>query len=157
MVKQLNLDSTETSQTTDHKYQVGDLVTILKFNRVGELIKKQKNKTWLVKMGTLNSTFNEDDIFVVNAPESFQQYNIISIDKDKILQSITENEDDMLDKAWGLEPDSRLSCQALTGKDDLVIESAFELFHSMFGTINALKFYFCICMPGKLFAENGFA
>jgi len=56
----LNLDSTETSQTTDHKYQVGDLVTILKFNRVGELIKKQKNKTWLVKMGTLNSTFNED-------------------------------------------------------------------------------------------------
>jgi hypothetical protein len=42
-----------------------------------------------------NSTFNEDDIFVVNAPESFQQYNIISIDKDKILQSITENEDDI--------------------------------------------------------------
>ena len=24
----------------------------------------------------------------------------------------SENEDDMLDKAWGLEPDSRLSCQA---------------------------------------------
>ena len=30
--------------------------------------------------------------------------------------------DDMLDKAWGLEPDSRLSCQAVTGKSDLVIE-----------------------------------
>ena len=42
-----------------------------------------------------NTTFNEDDIFIVNAPESFQQYNIISIDKDKILQSITENEDDI--------------------------------------------------------------
>jgi len=42
-----------------------------------------------------NSNFNEDDIFIVNAPESFQQYNIISIDKDKILQSITENEDDI--------------------------------------------------------------
>ena len=38
------------------------------------------------------------------------------------LEESTENEDDMLDKAWGLEPDSRLSCQAITGKDDLVIE-----------------------------------
>ena len=34
----------------------------------------------------------------------------------------SENEDDMLDKAWGLEPDSRLSCQAKIGEDDLVIE-----------------------------------
>lgn len=31
-------------------------------------------------------------------------------------------EDDMLDKAWGLEPNSRLSCQALVGTGDLVIE-----------------------------------
>ncbi|MFA7239466.1 MAG: ISC system 2Fe-2S type ferredoxin [Sulfuricellaceae bacterium] len=31
-------------------------------------------------------------------------------------------EDDMLDKAWGLEPNSRLSCQALIGTGDLVIE-----------------------------------
>ena len=31
-------------------------------------------------------------------------------------------EDDMLDKAWGLEPNSRLSCQAVVGEDDLVIE-----------------------------------
>jgi 2Fe-2S ferredoxin len=34
----------------------------------------------------------------------------------------TEDEDDLLDKAWGLEPDSRLSCQARVGEDDLVIE-----------------------------------
>ena len=34
----------------------------------------------------------------------------------------SENEDDMLDKAWGLEPDSRLSCQAKIREDDLVIE-----------------------------------
>lgn len=33
-----------------------------------------------------------------------------------------ELEDDMLDKAWGLEPDSRLSCQAVVGNDDLVVE-----------------------------------
>lgn len=34
----------------------------------------------------------------------------------------TELEDDMLDKAWGLEPHSRLSCQARVDKEDLVIE-----------------------------------
>ncbi|MHB1175014.1 MAG: ISC system 2Fe-2S type ferredoxin [Sulfuriferula sp.] len=33
-----------------------------------------------------------------------------------------ELEDDMLDKAWGLEPQSRLSCQAKVDKADLVIE-----------------------------------
>jgi 2Fe-2S ferredoxin len=33
-----------------------------------------------------------------------------------------EKEDDLLDKAWGLEPLSRLSCQAIVGKTDLVIE-----------------------------------
>jgi 2Fe-2S ferredoxin len=33
-----------------------------------------------------------------------------------------ELEDDMLDKAWGLEPDSRLGCQALVGDVDLVVE-----------------------------------
>jgi len=38
------------------------------------------------------------------------------------LNENTEDEDDMLDKAWGLEPDSRLSCQAIVGDQDLVIE-----------------------------------
>lgn len=33
-----------------------------------------------------------------------------------------ELEDDMLDKAWGLEPDSRLSCQAVVADSDLVVE-----------------------------------
>ncbi len=33
-----------------------------------------------------------------------------------------ELEDDMLDKAWGLEPTSRLSCQARVGESDLVVE-----------------------------------
>ena len=28
----------------------------------------------------------------------------------------------LLDKAWGLEPTSRLSCQALMGSEDVVIE-----------------------------------
>ena len=38
------------------------------------------------------------------------------------LSEPTEMEDDLLDKAWGLEPTSRLSCQALMGKDDVVVE-----------------------------------
>jgi len=33
-----------------------------------------------------------------------------------------EAEEDLLDKAWGLEPESRLSCQAVVGEVDLVIE-----------------------------------
>jgi len=38
------------------------------------------------------------------------------------LNESDETEDDMLDKAWGLEPESRLSCQAIVGDTDLVIE-----------------------------------
>ena len=38
------------------------------------------------------------------------------------LEESDETEDDLLDKAWGLEPDSRLSCQVIIGEDDLVIE-----------------------------------
>ncbi|WP_099611903.1 ISC system 2Fe-2S type ferredoxin [Vibrio fujianensis] len=38
------------------------------------------------------------------------------------LDESDELEDDMLDKAWGLEPESRLSCQAKVADEDLVIE-----------------------------------
>jgi 2Fe-2S ferredoxin len=38
------------------------------------------------------------------------------------LNEADELEEDMLDKAWGLEPESRLSCQAVVGEDDLVVE-----------------------------------
>lgn len=38
------------------------------------------------------------------------------------LEPSDELEDDMLDKAWGLEPESRLSCQARVGAADLVVE-----------------------------------
>ncbi|QKX15677.1 MULTISPECIES: ISC system 2Fe-2S type ferredoxin [Microbulbifer] len=33
-----------------------------------------------------------------------------------------ELEEDLLDKAWGLEPESRLSCQAVVDEEDLVVE-----------------------------------
>ena len=38
------------------------------------------------------------------------------------LEDASETEEDMLDKAWGLEPQSRLSCQIYPGKKDLVVE-----------------------------------
>lgn len=38
------------------------------------------------------------------------------------LNESDEIEDDMLDKAWGLDMDSRLSCQAIVGVEDLEIE-----------------------------------
>ena len=38
------------------------------------------------------------------------------------LQEPSELEDDYLDKAWGLDMDSRLSCQAIIGEQPLVIE-----------------------------------
>ncbi len=38
------------------------------------------------------------------------------------LDDAEEKEEDMLDKAWGLEPTSRLSCQAKVKDADLVIE-----------------------------------
>ena len=34
----------------------------------------------------------------------------------------SDDEEDMLDKAWGLEPNSRLSCQVIIGTKDLVVE-----------------------------------
>ncbi len=33
-----------------------------------------------------------------------------------------ESEEDMLDRAWGLEPQSRLSCQAILAQEDVTIE-----------------------------------
>jgi 2Fe-2S ferredoxin len=38
------------------------------------------------------------------------------------LGEASEDEEDLLDKAWGLEPESRLSCQAVVGDNDLVVE-----------------------------------
>jgi 2Fe-2S ferredoxin len=38
------------------------------------------------------------------------------------IEESDEVEDDLLDKAWGLDPDSRLSCQAIVSDTDIVIE-----------------------------------
>ncbi len=38
------------------------------------------------------------------------------------LNEADENEDDFVDRAWGLEPNSRLSCQAIVAQQNLVVE-----------------------------------
>ena len=38
------------------------------------------------------------------------------------LGDIDETEEDLLDRAWGLEPNSRLSCQAILSAKDVTIE-----------------------------------
>ena len=38
------------------------------------------------------------------------------------LNEAEEGEEDLLDRAWGLEPQSRLSCQAILAQSDLTVE-----------------------------------
>lgn len=38
------------------------------------------------------------------------------------LEEADELEEDYLDKAWGVDPDSRLSCQAIVQDQDLIVE-----------------------------------
>ena len=38
------------------------------------------------------------------------------------LGEMDESEEDLLDRAWGLEPNSRLSCQAILAQTDVVVE-----------------------------------
>jgi len=40
----------------------------------------------------------------------------------KSLTPAEDMEEDMLDKAWGVEPTSRLSCQAVVSDQDMVVE-----------------------------------
>ena len=40
----------------------------------------------------------------------------------KSLNDLDETEEDLLDRAWGLEPNSRLSCQAFLAQSDVTVE-----------------------------------
>lgn len=47
---------------------------------------------------------------------------VIVRDGFRSLEDAGDDEEDLLDRAWGLEPSSRLSCQALVGDADLTVE-----------------------------------
>ncbi len=38
------------------------------------------------------------------------------------LNELDESEEDLLDRAWGLEPNSRLSCQAILAQHDITVD-----------------------------------
>jgi len=38
------------------------------------------------------------------------------------LNELDETEEDLLDRAWGLEPHSRLSCQAILAQGDVTVQ-----------------------------------
>ena len=38
------------------------------------------------------------------------------------LNEAEEEEEDLLDKAWGLQPQSRLSCQAILARENVTVE-----------------------------------
>lgn len=52
--------SSDESSTRGHSYKAGDRVYLLKYNRHGELVKKQKDGRWRVRMGRLESVLDED-------------------------------------------------------------------------------------------------
>jgi 2Fe-2S ferredoxin len=47
---------------------------------------------------------------------------VIVVEGYESLNEVDENEEDMLDRAWGLQPASRLSCQAIIDEADLTVE-----------------------------------
>ena len=71
--KELSQSEVRHSETKEHTYQEGDLVTVLKFNRTGELLTKQKNGKWDVKMGTLTMTLSEDEFEFIEHKEAPKQ------------------------------------------------------------------------------------
>jgi len=68
-VRSLQTQEKQVKKVENQSLQVGDRVNVLKFNRVGELIKKQKKDTWEVKMGALTSTFKESALEFVDRPK----------------------------------------------------------------------------------------
>jgi len=68
-VRSLRINEDTKKKSEDHSLKKGDRVNVLKFNRVGELIKKQKKDVWEVKMGALTSTFKEEELDFVDRPK----------------------------------------------------------------------------------------
>ncbi len=61
-VRSLDVHESKETNIEIYDFKVGDIVNILRFNRQGELLKKQKNNHWLIRMGSLTSQFAENQI-----------------------------------------------------------------------------------------------
>lgn len=63
-VKSLNPKSKEKAKAPERPLEKGDSVRVLKYNRPGELLEKQKNG-WLVNMGSLKSVFSLEGLELI--------------------------------------------------------------------------------------------
>ena len=84
----------------------------------GAVIEAQPGKT-------LCESLLENDIMIEHACEqscACTTCHVIVREGFDDLAGAEEKEEDLLDKAWGLEPHSRLSCQALVAQTPLVVE-----------------------------------
>jgi 2Fe-2S ferredoxin len=74
---------------------------------------------------SLCDTLLKNDIYIEHACEqscACTTCHVILREGYNSLEEPTEEEEDLLDKAWGLEPTSRLSCQTIVGEAPLVVE-----------------------------------
>ncbi|QDX79858.1 ISC system 2Fe-2S type ferredoxin [Denitratisoma sp. DHT3] len=74
---------------------------------------------------TICETLLENDILIEHACEqscACTTCHVVIREGFNSLDPAEEEEDDLLDKAWGLEPTSRLSCQAVIKDTPLVVE-----------------------------------
>jgi len=74
---------------------------------------------------TLCEAFLDNDINIEHACEmscACTTCHVIVREGFDSLNGLEELEEDMLDRAWGLEPNSRLSCQAIIAAENLVVE-----------------------------------
>lgn len=74
---------------------------------------------------TLCQTLLENDILIEHACEqscACTTCHVIIREGFAALEPAEEDEEDLLDKAWGLEPNSRLSCQTVVNQTPLVVD-----------------------------------
>jgi 2Fe-2S ferredoxin len=84
----------------------------------GAVIEAQPGKT-------LCESLLENDIMIEHACDqscACTTCHVIVREGFAALEPAEEDEEDLLDKAWGLEPNSRLSCQAVVNQTPLVVE-----------------------------------
>ena len=110
----LNIGCTATVEHVVNRYPDGRLDIVITGRRRFEVILLDEEKAYL---RTSVSFFDDEEIEA--APVELRAMAIAGLNA---LRAAEEKEEDMLDKAWGLEATSRLSCQAKVAGEDLVIE-----------------------------------
>ncbi len=90
-IKQLVPQKSSQTTSQDYPLQPKDQVYIMPFNRYGEIVKQQKNKQWVVKMGSLTSTFKREELERVEGNKPAEEpYRQKSFDVKKQVSSVID-------------------------------------------------------------------